>query len=74
MERILSLLPSTTEIAGALGLAHRLVGRSHECDIPRSVSSLPVVTEPKMDTHAASREIDRGHILRVRLLQHCRHF
>lgn len=59
MERILSLLPSTTEIAGALGLAHRLVGRSHECGIPASVSTLPVVTEPKMDLHAASREIDK---------------
>ncbi len=59
MERILSLLPSTTEIAGALGLAHRLVGRSHECDLPFGVSALPAVTEPKMDVHAASREIDR---------------
>ena len=59
MERILSLLPSTTEIAGALGLAHRLVGRSHECDLPYGVSTLPVVTEPKLDVDASSREIDR---------------
>ena len=59
MERILSLLPSTTEIAGALGLAHRLVGRSHECDLPYGVTALPVVTEPKLDVDASSREIDR---------------
>jgi iron complex transport system substrate-binding protein len=59
MERILSLLPSTTEIAGALGLAHCLVGRSHECDLPHGVESLPVVTEPKLDIHAPSRAIDR---------------
>lgn len=31
--RILSLLPSTTEIVGALGLADRLVGVTHECDV-----------------------------------------
>ncbi len=59
MERILSLLPSTTEIAGALGLAHRLVGRSHECDRPNGVDALPVVTEPKLDIHAPSAAIDR---------------
>lgn len=59
-ERILSLLPSTTEIAGALGLADRLVGRSHECTRPAGVERLPVVTQPKLDVHAASRDIDRS--------------
>jgi iron complex transport system substrate-binding protein len=56
--RILSLLPSTTEIAAALGLEDALVGRSHECTIPPGVERLPVVTEPKLDIHAPSREID----------------
>ena len=58
-ERILSLLPSTTEIAGALGLADQLVGRSHECTLPAGVERLPVVTEPKLDVHAPSAAIDR---------------
>ncbi len=56
--RILSLLPSTTEIAGALGLVGRLVGRSHECDRPFGVETLPVLTTPKMDIEAPSAEID----------------
>lgn len=58
-ERILSLLPSTTEIAGALGLAAQLVGRSHECTLPVGVGALPIVTEPKLDVHAPSGAIDR---------------
>ena len=35
-EKIVSLLPSATEIVCALGLEDRLVGRSHECDFPQS--------------------------------------
>jgi iron complex transport system substrate-binding protein len=57
-ERILSLLPSTTEIAWALGLGARLVGRSHECTVPAEVVRLPAVTEPKLDVQAPSRAID----------------
>lgn len=56
--RILSLLPSTTEIACALGLGDRLVGRSHECTVPAEVRALPVVTEPKLDPQAPSAAID----------------
>jgi iron complex transport system substrate-binding protein len=58
VERILSLLPSTTEIVAALGLTDRLVGRSHECTIPGEVTRLPVVTEAKLDPRAPSRSID----------------
>ena len=58
MQRILSLLPSTTEIAAALGLAEQLVGRSHECTLPPEVERLPIVTEPKLDLRAPSRAID----------------
>jgi iron complex transport system substrate-binding protein len=58
-ERIVSLLPSTTEIACALGLEAQLVGRSHECDFPPSVKSLPPLTEPKLDASRASAAIDR---------------
>src|SRR5262249_24097613 len=58
MERILSLLPSTTEVAAALGLVDQLVGRSHECTLPPEVTRLPIVTEPKLDLQAASRALD----------------
>ncbi len=45
--RIVSLIASATEIVCALGLQDQLVGRSHECDYPPAVVSLPVCTEPK---------------------------
>jgi iron complex transport system substrate-binding protein len=42
--RVVSLLPSGTEIVCALGAEGMLVGRSHECDWPASVTRLPVLT------------------------------
>lgn len=57
--RIVSLIASATEIVCALGFESNLVGRSHECDYPLSVSLLPVCTSPKFDTAGASLEIDR---------------
>lgn len=58
VERIVSLIPSTTEIACALGFTDSLVARSHECDFPPGVESLPALTEPKLDPSASSRAID----------------
>jgi iron complex transport system substrate-binding protein len=58
-QRIVSLLPSTTEMACLLGLRERLVGISHECDFPPSVRGLPVLTAAKVDAKARSAEIDR---------------
>jgi iron complex transport system substrate-binding protein len=58
--RIASLLPSTTEIACALGFQSALVGRSHECDYPPGVEELPVLTQPKLDAAAPSRAIDES--------------
>src|SRR4029077_15257899 len=59
MPRIVSLIASATEIVCALGMEDQLVGRSHECDYPKSVQRLPVCTEPKFDVHGSSAEIDR---------------
>ena len=41
--RIVSLLPSSTEILCALGLRDHLVGVSHECDYPSEVIGLPAL-------------------------------
>jgi iron complex transport system substrate-binding protein len=57
--RIVSLLPSATEIVCALGLRESLVGVSHECDFPADVVGLPVLTRSKLDAGRPSAEIDR---------------
>lgn len=57
--RVVSLLPSATEIAVALGLGEQLVGRSHECDYPPFVQALPVLTATKLEKGLTSIEIDR---------------
>jgi iron complex transport system substrate-binding protein len=56
--RIVSLLPSATEIVCALGFHDHLVGRSHECDYPASVAQIPVLTSPKFNPEGSSREVD----------------
>lgn len=56
--RIVSLLPAATEIVVALGFADNLVGRSHECDFPSSITSLPVCTHARLNPVGSSREID----------------
>ena len=56
--RIVSLLPSATEIVCALGLRDELVGVTHECDWPPDVVGLPVMTRNALDlAGATSREI-----------------
>ncbi|WPU93420.1 cobalamin-binding protein [Mucilaginibacter sabulilitoris] len=57
-DKIVSLLPSATEIVCALGLEINLVGRSHECDYPASVKHLPVCTEANFPDNLGSAEID----------------
>jgi iron complex transport system substrate-binding protein len=59
MPRIISLLPSATEIVCALGFENDLVGRSHECDFPASVKRLPALTEAKFNPEGTSAEIDQ---------------
>lgn len=59
--RIVSFLPAGTEIVCALGAGAELAGRSHECDYPPEVESLPVVSRPALDLNGASPEnIDRA--------------
>lgn len=52
--RIVSLLPSATEIICKLGLQDDLIARSHECDYPVGVERLPIVTKPKLNPHGTS--------------------
>jgi len=63
--RIVSFLPSATEMVYALGLQDRLVGVTHECDFPSSVKQKPIVvrsavpvetmTEPEIDKAVSER-------------------
>ncbi|MBD2666104.1 substrate-binding protein of ABC transporter [Richelia sinica FACHB-800] len=55
--RIVSLLPSATEIVATLGLKDAIVGRSHECDYPPEVAELPVCTEARLNSNGSSQDI-----------------
>ena len=55
--RIVSLIPSATEILQVLGLTASIVGRSHECDYPPEIQQLPVCTQPKFNPEGTSSEI-----------------
>src|SRR5512146_1664588 len=57
--RIVSLLPSATEMLCALGLEDQLVGVTHGCDYPAEVTRLPRVTSTGIPHEASSAEIDR---------------
>lgn len=52
--RIVSLLPSATEIVAALGLTDALVGRSHECDYPPEIQDRPVCTQARINSEKSS--------------------
>ena len=56
--RIVSLLPSATEIICTLGLGDHLVGVTHECDYPEFVARLPKVTRTLIPSDASSAAID----------------
>jgi iron complex transport system substrate-binding protein len=58
-ERIVSLLPSATEIVFALGLGEHLVGVTHECDFPPQALSKPRLTACALPPAGTSAEIDR---------------
>lgn len=59
--RILSLQPTATEMAFALGLGRRVVGVSHECTYPPAARRLPIVSTSVIDPERmSSAEIDRA--------------
>ena len=57
--RIVSLIPSATEIVAMLGLVDALVGRSHECDYPKEVQNRPVCTMARLNSNHPSAQIDQ---------------
>jgi iron complex transport system substrate-binding protein len=63
--RIVSLLPSATEIVCSLGLEDQLVGVTHECDYPPTIRGRAKVTRTLIPADAESAEIDRLVVERV---------
>ena len=59
--KIVSLLPSATEIVCSLGLEKSLVAVTHECDFPASISHLPAITASRISHETmSSKEIDHA--------------
>ena len=67
--RIVSLLPSTTEIVCALGLENELVGITHECDYPATVSNKPRLTASRI-SHETMTSAEIDHAVRSQLDGH----
>ena len=57
--RLVSLLPSATEIIDCLGLTDRLVGISHECDYPPEIKDRAICTSARLSIHQPSGEIHK---------------
>ena len=67
MPKIVSFLPSATEMVCALGLEDALVGVTHECDYPESVRSKPIVVRNVLPIETMTQgEIDRAVAQRLR--------
>ena len=67
--RIVSLLPSTTEIVCALGLESELVGITHECDYPATVRDKPRLTASRI-SHETMSSVEIDHAVRSQLDGH----
>lgn len=67
--KIVSLLPSATEIVCSLGLEKSLAAITHECDFPNTITHLPAVTASGISHETmTSKEID--HAVRTQLDGH----
>jgi iron complex transport system substrate-binding protein len=67
--RIVSLLPSATEIVCALGLEDALVGVKHECDYPPTVVNKPRLTSSRI-SHETMTSVEIDHAVRSHLDGH----
>ena len=56
--KIVTLLPSATEIVCSLGLQKSLIAVSHECDFPNDVTSLPRITSSIIPGNLSTNQID----------------
>jgi len=71
--RIVSLLPSATEMVAALGLSDELVGISHDCDYPSEIRARPVLSEAIVTTDLPSGLIEtriRGQVHKGKSVYH----
>jgi iron complex transport system substrate-binding protein len=65
--RIVSFLPSATEMACALGLSDQIVGMTHECDYPPEIAGKPIVVRSVLPIEKMSQpEIDAAVSQRMR--------
>ena len=67
--KIVSLLPSATEIVCSLGLDDSLVGITHECDFPANISDRPAVTASRI-SHETMSSLEIDHAVRSQLDGH----
>ncbi len=58
--RVVSLVPSATEILFAVGTGAHVVGRTHECDYPPEVRHLPAVTADLLPAAQPAAAIDEA--------------
>ena len=56
--KIVTLIPSATEIVAFLGQKNSIIGRSHECDYPHDLNHVIKLTSPKINVDGTSGEID----------------
>ena len=59
MKKIVTLIPSATEIVAFLGKKDLIVGRSHECDYPKDLNKIIKLTSPKINVEGKSGEIHK---------------
>ena len=66
-QRIVSFMPSATEMICALGLGDRLMGITHECDYPTEIAGKPIVVRSVLPIESMSQsEIDSAVTARLR--------